>query len=52
MQYTANFNGWKHDNFQLKMSDIFPIFALNKDCGYTLQSPNYGGSNVYTHSMF
>ena len=36
MQYTANFNGCKNDNFQLKMIDYFLVFAQNIDCGYTL----------------
>ena len=35
MQYTAIFHGCKNDNFQMKNSDIFLIFAQNIDCGYT-----------------
>ena len=28
------------------------IFAENIDCGYTLEPPRRGGTNVYPHSMF
>ena len=32
---------------------VFLIFApLNKDCGYSLEPPRRGGSNVYPQSMF
>ena len=34
------------------MFDIFLIFAQNIDCGYTLEPPRRGGSNVYPQSMF
>ena len=40
------------ENFQLKILDIFLIFAQNIDCGYTLEPPRRGGSNVYRQSMF
>ena len=33
------FTGCKNDNFQMKMFDIFLIFAQNIDCGYTLEPP-------------
>ena len=36
---SANFNGSKHDNFQMLKCDIFLIFAQNIDCGYTLEPP-------------
>ena len=36
----------------MKNSDIFPISAQNKDCGYSLEPPRRGGSNVYPQSMF
>ena len=36
MQYTANFNGFKNDNFLLILFLFFPIFAQNIDCGYTI----------------
>ena len=39
VQYTAIFHGCKNDNFQMKMFDIFLIFAPNIDCGYTLEPP-------------
>ena len=42
----------KIENFQLKNFDIFLIFALNIDCGYTLEPPRRGGSNEYPQSMF
>ena len=46
VQYTAIFHGCKNDNFQMKIFDMFLIFAQNIDCGYTL------GSNEYPQSMF
>ena len=36
MQYTAIFHGCKNDNFRVKFFNIFLIFALNIDCGYTV----------------
>ena len=42
----------KIENFQLKIFDIFLIFARNIDCGYTLEPPRQGGSNEYPQSMF
>ena len=42
----------KNENFQMKNSDIFLIFAQNIDCGYTLEPPHGGGSNEYPQSMF
>ena len=47
MQYTEIFCALKIGNFQLKMFDIFLIFAQNIDCGYSR-----GGSNEYPRSMF
>ena len=52
VQYTAIFHCCKNDNFQMKMFDIFLIFAQNIDCGYTLEPPQGGGSNEYPQSMF
>ena len=57
VQYTAIFYGCKNDNFQMKICDIFLIFAQNIDCGYTLEPPRLepphrGGSNEYPQSMF
>ena len=34
MQYTAIFHGCKNDNFHMRYSDIYFIFAQNIDCGY------------------
>ena len=31
---------------------IFLIFAPNIDCGYSLEPPRRGGSNLYPQSMF
>ena len=42
----------KNENFQIKNSDIFHIFAQNIDCGYSLEPPRRGGSNGYPQSMF
>ena len=42
----------KIEHFQLKIFDIFLIFAQNTDCGYTLEPPRRGGSNEYPQSMF
>ena len=41
----------KHENFQIKNSDIFHISAQNIDCGYSLEPPRWGGSNEYPQSM-
>ena len=40
MQYTAIFHGCKNDNFQMKNCDVFLIFALNIDRGYSLEPPH------------
>ena len=42
----------KTEKFQIKNSDIFHISAQNIDCGYSLEPPRRGGSNVYPQSMF
>ena len=42
----------KIENFQLKIFDIFLIFAQNIDCGYTLEPPRRDGTNEYPQSMF
>ena len=39
MHYTQIFLALKSENFQLKIFDIFLIFAQNIDCGYTLEPP-------------
>ena len=42
----------KKENFQIKNSDIFHIYAQHIDCGYSLETPRRGGSNEYSQSMF
>ena len=37
------------ENFQIKSSDVFHIFARNINCGYSLEPPWQGG---YPQSMF
>ena len=39
MQYTANLNGCKNDNFQFKCLIFFRIFAQNIGRGHTLDPP-------------
>ena len=39
MQYTAIVHGCKNVHFQMKILDIFLVFAQNIDCGYTLEPP-------------
>ena len=41
----------KTENFQIKNSDIFRISGQNIDCGYSLEPPRRGGSNVYPQSI-
>ena len=36
---TAIFHGCRKDNFLMKNSDVFLIFAQNIDCGYMLEPP-------------
>ena len=36
----------------MKIFDIFLIFAQNIDCGYTLEPPQWVGSNKYLQYMF
>ena len=42
----------KNENFQIKKSDIFHVFAQNIDCLYSLEPPRRGGSNEYPQSTF
>ena len=37
----------KKENFQIKYSDIFHIFAQNIDCGYSLEPPLMSIHNLY-----
>ena len=39
MQYKVIFTAVKNNNFQMKIFDIFLIFAVNLDRGYTLEPP-------------
>ena len=39
MQHTAIFHGCKNVHFQIKIFNIFLIFAQNIDCGYMLDPP-------------
>ena len=50
-KYTEIFTH-KNENLQIKNSNIFHISAQNIDCGYSLEPPRWGGSNVYPQSMF
>ena len=52
MQYTAIFHGSKNGNFQMTKCYVFLIFAQNIDCGYSLEPPQWCGSNEYPQSMF
>ena len=52
MQYTEIFWALKIEIFQLKIFDIFLIFAQNINCGYKLEPPRWGSSNEYPQSMF
>ena len=42
----------KNENFQIKNSDSFHIFAQNIHCGYSLEPPRRDGSNEHPQSMF
>ena len=42
----------KIEIFQLKNSNSFHVSAQNIDCGYSLEPPRLGGSNVYSQSVF
>ena len=50
-KYIENFTtkNWKKSD---QKYDIFHISAQNKDCGYSLEPPRWGGSNEYPQSMF
>ena len=52
IQIYWKFYNQKRENFQIKNSDIFHISAQNIDCGYSLEPPQWGGSNEYPQSMF
>ena len=42
----------KNENFQIKKNDILHISTQNIRCGYSLEPPRRGSSNVYSQSMF
>ena len=42
----------KTENFKEKETDIFDISAKNKDCRFSLEPLQRGGSNKYPQSMF
>ena len=42
----------KHENFQIKNSDILHNSAQNINCGYSLELLQQGSSNLYPQSMF
>ena len=48
MQYTEIFKVVKRKIFSRFLFAIFLIFAQNIDCGYTLEPPRRGSSNVLT----
>ena len=52
IQIYGKFQFQKTENFQIKNSDIFHIFAQNIDYGYSLEPPRRGGFNEYPQSMF
>ena len=47
---------WKFYHLEMKKNQIntliFFTFLLKTDCGYSLEPPRRGGSNVYPQSMF
>ena len=51
IKYIENFTSknWKFSD--KKKSDIFCISAQNIDCRYSLELPQWGGSNEYPQSM-
>ena len=42
----------KNEKKKSDKKNIFHISAQNIDCGYSLEPPRRGGSNVYLQSMF
>ena len=52
MQYAEILKAIKIVNIKCKKLDIVHIFAQNIECGYSLEPPQWGGSNEYPYSMF
>ena len=52
LQYTDFFSESKFENLMGKIFGNFLIVTQNIDCGYTLEPPHQGGSNLYPQSMF
>ena len=52
-KYIENFTS-KTKTFQIKKkkSEIFHISAQNRECGFSLEPPRRGGSNVYPQYIF
>ena len=46
------FTAIKNDNFQMKICDIFLIFAQNIDHGYTLDPPQCEAVLTSTHDLY
>ena len=51
MQNAEIFKYVKNEGFLLKNLNIFLIFVQSIDCGYSLEPPRKGGSNMYPRSM-
>ena len=51
-KYIEKFTSKNWKKIQIKNSDISHVSAQNIDCGYSLEPPRQGGSNVYPQSMF
>ena len=52
MQYTEIFSAVKIENFVGNFFIFFLFLLQNIDCGYSLEPPRRGGSNLYPQSMF
>ena len=51
-KYIENFTSKKLENFQIKKTIFFIIFAQKINCGYSLEPPRRGGTNEYPQSIF
>ena len=50
--YTPLYPNFIYENWDLQGIPIFRILLQNIDCGYSLEPPRRGSSNVYPQSMF